>query len=285
MILPEYNQARQIELLGKYPHQPLAGQVALVTGANSGIGEGCARHLAAAGASVVINYVRSPESAEKIAAEITGAGGQAITEMADVSQEDQVTAMVQSAVAQFGTLDILIANAGLQQDARLTEMTVSQWDLVMNVNLKGQFLCAREVIKEFLRRGPQPGGSVALGKIVCMSSVHELIPWAHHVNYAASKGGVKLMMQSIAQEVADKKIRVNAIAPGAIATPINKPAWDTAEAEAKLLDLIPYNRVGLPDDIGQAAVWLSSDASDYVVGTTLFVDGGMCVFEGFATGG
>lgn len=284
MVLPTYDLARQKELLGLYPHQPLKGQFALVTGASSGIGEGCARHLAAAGAGVAINYITHPEAAEAIAADIREAGGRAITILTDVSQEDQVIAMVQTCVKEFGTLDILVPNAGLQQDSKLEAMSLAQWDLVMNVNLKGQFLCIREAVKEFERRGMREV-SKALGKIVCMSSVHEVIPWAGHVNYAASKGGIKLMMQSIAQEISDRKIRVNSIAPGAIATPINRPAWDTDEAEAKLLDLIPYNRVGLPDDIGQACVWLASDASDYVVGTTLFVDGGMTLCEGFASGG
>ena len=284
MVLQEYDLNRQKELIAMYPHQPLKGQFALVTGANSGIGEGCARHLAAAGAGVVINYVRGPEAAQKIVDDIVGSGGRAISIMADVSNEEQVIAMVQAAVKEFGTLDIMVPNAGLQQDSKIENMTVAQWDLVMNVNLKGQFLCIREAIKDFERRGMREV-SRALGKIICMSSVHEVIPWAGHVNYAASKGGIKLMMQSVAQEISDRKIRVNSIAPGAIATPINRPAWDTDAAEAKLLDLIPYNRVGVPDDIGQAAVFLASDASDYIVGTTLFVDGGMTLCEGFATGG
>lgn len=284
MVLPAYNLDRQRELITLYPHQPLKGQYALVTGANSGIGQGCVRHLAAAGAAVGVNYVSGPEAAEAIVADINQSGGRAIAVKADVSNEEQVVAMFETCIKEFGTLDILVPNAGLQQDSKLENMTVAQWDLVMNVNLRGQFLCIREAVKEFQRRGFRDV-SKALGKIVCMSSVHEVIPWAGHVNYAASKGAVKLMMQSVAQEVSDRKIRVNSIAPGAIATPINRAAWDTDAAEAKLLDLIPYNRVGLPDDIGQAAVWLASDASDYVVGTTLFVDGGMTLCEGFASGG
>lgn len=284
MVLQSYNLERQRELIAMYPHQPLKGQFALVTGANSGIGEGCARHLAAAGAAVAVNYVRNPEAADAIVADINQSGGRAIAVIADVSSEEQVQAMFQTTIQEFGTLDIVVPNAGLQQDSRIENMTLAQWDLVMNVNLKGQFLCAREAVREFERRGFRDV-SRALGKIICMSSVHEVIPWAGHVNYAASKGGVKLFMQSLAQEISDRRIRVNSIAPGAIATPINRPAWDTPEAEAKLLDLIPYNRVGIPDDIGQACVWLASDASDYVVGTTLFVDGGMTLCEGFATGG
>jgi glucose 1-dehydrogenase len=284
MQLEDYSLARQRALVREYPHQPLKGQIALVTGANSGIGEACARHAAAAGATVAINYVAMPEKAQAIADDIAGAGGQAASFCADVSDEAQVMSMYDQIRAKLGTIDILIANAGLQRDAPLETMTIAQWDMVINVNLRGQFLCAREAAKEFQRRGPR-AVSRSLGKIVCMSSVHQLIPWAKHVNYAASKGGVLMLMQSLAQELAGRAIRVNGIAPGAIATPINRSAWETPEAEAKLLDLIPYNRVGVPDDIGRAAVWLSSDASDYVVGSTLFVDGGMTTFESFSTGG
>ena len=275
----------QQRIRANYPHQPLTGQRALVTGANSGIGEAVARHLAAAGAKVAVNYVVHPEQAELIAAEIREDGGHAIAIPADVSQEDQVIAMFERAVSEFGSLDIVVPNAGLQRDAKVTEMTIEQWNLVLNVNLTGQFLCAREAVREFMRRPIDPTISVARGKIIHMSSVHEFIPWSGHVNYGASKGGVMLLMKSLAQEVAADLIRVNSIGPGAIKTQINTAAWATPEAEAKLLDLIPYNRVGVPDDIGKAAVWLASDASDYVTGQTLFVDGGMTLMEGFATGG
>jgi glucose 1-dehydrogenase len=275
----------QASLKARYPHQPLHGQKALVTGANSGIGESVARHLAAAGASVVVNYVFNPEAAKAIVEEIEGAGGEAVALQADVSKEDQVQAMFQQMFARYGTIDILVNNAGLQKDAAFADMTLDQWNFVLGVNLTGQFLCAREAVREFLRRGVRPEVSCAAGKIICMSSVHEVIPWAGHANYAASKGGIMLLMKSLAQEVAPHRIRVNSIGPGAIKTPINKSAWDTPEAEQKLLQLIPYERVGLPEDIGRAAVWLASDDSDYVTGITLFADGGMTLYPGFATGG
>jgi glucose 1-dehydrogenase len=156
---------------------------------------------------------------------------------------------------------------------------------VIGVNLTGQFLCTRAATREFKRRGVVPGISQAAGKIICMSSVHQQIPWAGHANYAASKGGVMLLMQSIAQELAPYFIRVNGIAPGAIRTPINTAAWETPAAYADLMTLVPYKRIGEPDDIAQAAVWLASDAADYVTGATLFVDGGMTLYPGFATGG
>ena len=267
------------------PAKPLKNQKALVTGANSGIGEACAIALGTAGADVAVNYVSNPEEAERVAALIRESGSDAMTLRADVSQENEVQPMFAQAIEHFGTIDILINNAGLQRDAPFHEMTLAQWSTVMNVNLTGQFLCAREAVREFLRRGVVPSVSSAAGKIICMSSVHEVIPWAGHVNYAASKGGVMLMMKSMAQELAPKKIRVNSVAPGAIKTPINREAWETPAAEQRLLDLIPEGRVGFPEDIARAVVWLASDASDYVVGTTLFVDGGMTLYPGFATGG
>ncbi|MFH8683909.1 SDR family oxidoreductase [Streptomyces lydicus] len=270
---------------GVIPARLLQGQKALVTGANSGIGKATAIGLGRAGADVVVNYVAGRAEAEQVVEEISGFGVRAAAYEADVSQEDQVAAMIERMVAEFGTIDILVANAGLQRDAPFTEMTVAQWQKVLDVNLTGQFLCAREATKEFLRRGVVPEVSRAAGKIICMSSVHQLIPWAGHVNYAASKGGVQMMMTTLAQELAPHRIRVNAIAPGAIRTPINRSAWDTPDAEKGLLQLIPYGRVGDPEDIAHAAVGLASDLMDYVVGTTLYVDGGMTLFPGFAAGG
>ncbi|MFE0510048.1 SDR family oxidoreductase [Streptomyces sp. NPDC058964] len=267
------------------PAQLLKGQKALVTGANSGIGKATAIGLGRAGADVVVNYVAGREEAERVVEEITSFGVRAAAYEADVSQEDQVVAMMDRMVGEFGTIDVLVANAGLQRDAPVTEMTLAQWRKVLDVNLTGQFLCAREATKEFLRRGVVPEVSRAAGKIICMSSVHQIIPWAGHVNYASSKGGVQMMMQTLAQELAPKKIRVNAVAPGAIRTPINRSAWETPEAERDLLRLIPYDRVGDPEDIANAVVALASDLMDYVVGATLYVDGGMTLFPGFATGG
>jgi glucose 1-dehydrogenase len=267
------------------PLQPLKNQKALVTGANSGIGEACALALGAAGADVVINYVSRPEEAERVVKSIRQSGTRAIAFQADVSREDQVRAMFAEMLKEFGTIDILVNNAGLQRDSSLQDMTLEQWNTVIAINLTGQFLCAREAVREFLRRGIVPEVSTAAGKIICMSSVHEVIPWGGHVNYAASKGGVMQLMKSMAQELAPKKIRVNSIAPGAVKTPINRAAWETPAAEAELLKLIPEGRVGVPDDIARAAVWLASDTSDYVTGTTLFVDGGMTLYPGFATGG
>ena len=265
----------------------LQGQVAIITGASSGIGAGVAKALAAAGATVVVNYPVpvTKDAADQVLKEITDAGGTGISSACDVSKEEQVVKMFADIVKQFGTVDILVNNAGLQRDAKFTEMTLEQWNFVLGVNLTGQFLCAREAIKEFLRRGLDEKRSKAAGKIICMSSVHEVIPWAGHANYAASKGGIMMMMKTIAQEFAPKKIRINSIAPGAIATPINHDAWDTAQHLQDLLKLIPEKRIGQVQDIGNAAVFLASDDADYINGTTLFVDGGMTLYPGFEDNG
>lgn len=261
----------------------LEGQVAIVTGGNSGIGEGIVRALSAAGAAVVIDYAAHAEVAEKLERELTAAGGRARAVAADVANEAQVAALFAAAVQEFGAVHILVNNAGIQRDAPFTEMTLQQWEQVMAVNLTGQFVCAREAARQFLRQ--PPGASPARGKIICISSVHQEIPWAGHVNYASSKGGVRMMMESLAQELAPQRIRVNAIAPGAIRTGINREAWETPQALAALLKLIPYGRIGEAEDVAKAAVWLASDDSDYVTGTTLFVDGGMTLYPGFRTGG
>jgi glucose 1-dehydrogenase len=263
----------------------LGGQKALVTGANSGIGQAIALALGAAGADVVVNYVSGEPAAQAVVDRITAGGGRAIALQADVSDEAQVQAMFGAMLREFGTIDILVNNAGLQQDAPIFDMTLAQWNKVIGVNLTGQFLCTREAVREFRRRGVVPEVSCAAGKILCISSVHEVIPWAGHVNYAASKGGVMLMMKSIAQELAPLRVRVNSIGPGAVRTPINTGAWATPEAYDELMKLVPYKRIGEPDDIGRAAVWLVSDYADYVNGVTLFVDGGMTLYPGFATGG
>lgn len=265
--------------------QRLANQVALVTGGSSGIGAAVARALAAAGAAVAVSYSSHPEGADAVVKDIEQAGGRAFSVHADVSREDEVQAMFAEVVQRYGTLHILVANSGIQQDAKFVDMTLAQWQRVLDVNLTGQFLCTRAAAREFIRRGAQPDISKATGKIICMSSVHEVIPWAGHVNYAASKGGVMLLMKSLAQELAPHKIRVNSIGPGAIATPINASARDTPEEEKDLLRLIPYGRVGAPEDIGQVAAWLASDEADYITGTTIFADGGMLLYPGFESGG
>jgi len=263
----------------------LKGQTALVTGGDSGIGKGIALKLAASGANIIVNYNSNKEAAEETVEQIIALGSSAIIHQANVGNEADVQEMFRIAIKHFGTIDILVNNAGLQEDSSFIDMTLEQWNKVINVNLTGQFLCAREAVREFVKRGARPEVSKALGKIICISSVHEVIPWGGHANYAASKGGVLMLMKSMAQELGQLKIRINSIGPGAIKTPINNEAWETPEAAEKLLKLIPYNRIGETEDIGNAALWLASDDSDYVHGTTLFVDGGMTLYPGFSSNG
>jgi glucose 1-dehydrogenase len=267
------------------PDQLLRGQKALVTGASSGVGEGIARALGAAGAAVAVNYAAQADAARRIAGEIAQSGVATLAIRADVSKETEVEAMFEEVLSAWGTIDILVSNAGLQRDTAFTAMTLEQWNTVIGVNLTGMFLCARAATRAMVKQGIRPGVSRAAGKIICTSSVHEVIPWAGHVNYAASKGGVKLFMQSLAQEVAPYRIRVNSVAPGAIRTSINRAAWETPEALAALLRLIPYGRIGLPEDVGKAVAWLASDDADYIHGQTIFVDGGMTLYPEFALGG
>ena len=262
----------------------LAQQVALVTGGSSGIGAASARALAAAGAAVVVHYNAQAEPAQALAAEIKAAGGRAIALGGDVSKEADVERLFEQTLEAFGYLDILLANSGIQQDAPAVDMTLEQWNAVIGVNLTGQFLCARSALRIFKRQGIREGVSRAAGKIIHMSSVHQVIPWAGHVNYATSKGGLDMLMRSLAQEVSHHKIRINGIAPGAIRTAINRDVTE-GEAEQALLKLIPYGRVGEAEEVANAVVWLASDMSDYVVGSTLFIDGGMSLYPEFRCNG
>ncbi len=263
----------------------LENQIALVTGGSSGIGAGIAKAMGEAGAKVIVNFASSEEAANRVVQEISDNGGEAFAVKADVSDEEQVLSMFKTIINKYGILDILVNNSGVQKDSEFVNMTLKQWQTVIGINLTGAFLCTREAAREFMRRGVDMKKSKAAGKIIFISSVHEVIPWAGHANYAASKGGIMLLMKSVAQELAPHKIRVNSIGPGAIKTNINRNAWETPESEAALLKLIPYKRVGEPEDIGKVAVWLASDESDYVTGTTIFADGGMLLYPGFATGG
>lgn len=262
----------------------LQGQIALVSGASSGIGAGIATALAAAGAIVAVNHRGSVDKAADVLRRIESIGGTALPVKADVSVEADVVQMFDEVVRRHGRIDIVVANAGVQKDSALADMSLRQWQTVIDINLTGQFLCTREAVRHFLKQEASPA-SKARGKIICMSSVHQLIPWAGHANYAASKGGVMQLVKSLALEVADRGIRVNGIAPGAIKTPINEEAWSDETAMAALLTLIPYGRIGETDDVARAAVWLASDEADYITGTTLFVDGGMSLYPGFKDNG
>jgi glucose 1-dehydrogenase len=263
----------------------LAGQSALVTGASSGIGKAIAIEFAREGAHVVVNYASDESRKDKVLEEIKAFGGSAIAFRADVSNEDEVRAMFSEMKKTFGTIDILVNNAGIQKDSHFKDMSLADWQQVISINLTGQFLCSREAVREFTARGMMPERSRSLGKIICMSSVHEVIPWAGHANYAASKGGVNMLMKTMAQELGPLKIRVNSIAPGAIKTRINRAAWETEVVLDKLIELIPYKRIGVPEDIAKVAVWLATDESEYIHGASIDVDGGMTLYPEFSDNG
>jgi glucose 1-dehydrogenase len=266
-------------------NKPLEGQTAIVTGASSGIGAAVARELGRMGAGVCVNYRSDEKGAFHTIARINELGSYALPVQADVSDPEQVGHLFSKTLDKFETLDILVNNAGIQKDASFRKMSSDDWQKVINVNLTGQFLCSKQAVEIFCSQRVREGVSKAAGKIVCMSSVHEEIPWAGHVNYAAAKGGVQMFMKSLAQEVAHEKIRVNGVAPGAIATDINREVWESEEGRKKMLELIPYGRIGEPEDVGRAVGWLVSDEADYLIGTTLFVDGGMMLYPGFREGG
>ena len=264
--------------------EELKGQKALVTGASSGIGRAIAIALAQAGADVVVNYHSDRKEAERVVDLIQRSGRKAYSHKADISKESQVKSMFKRMLENFKTIDILVNNAGIQKDRPITRMSLEDWEDVIKVNLTGCFLCTREVVKIMKRHKGLKNVSSSFGKIIFISSVHEIIPWAGHVNYAASKAGVMMLMKSVAQEVAPLGIRVNSVAPGAIRTRINQDVWANPKKNKKLMKLIPYQKIGRPEDVGKAVVWLSSDDSDYVTGETLYIDGGMTLYPGFQSG-
>ena len=267
-------------------HRVLVGQKALVTGASKGLGQAMAIGFARAGADVLVNYSTDEEGARYTARVIEEHGGRAVVFKANVSKENEVNAMFACMMENFGRLDICVPNAAIQLNAPVDEMTMDQWQGVIDVNLTGMFLCAREAVRAFKRQGIDRAISYACGKLIFISSVHDIIPWEGNANYAAAKGGLMLFMKSLAQEVAHLRIRVNSISPGAIRTPMNVEKLTSQEMyERVLLKLIPAKRIGEPDDVARTAVWLASDESDYLQGTAIYVDGGMTLYPGFIGAG
>jgi len=253
----------------------LQGKRALVTGASSGIGKATALRLAAEGASVCVNHYSDGEraDADAVVAAVRAQGRDAFAQQADVASEPAVVAMVRAAVERFGGLDVLVNNAGIEKQAPLTEMSLDLWNAVLTTNLTGTFLCIREAAKVMVGQGG--------GVIVNMSSVHEFIPWPGFAHYCASKGGMKLLMQTAARELAPSGVRVLNIAPGAIATPINASVLDDPEAKHAVEEEIPLGRFGRPEEIAAAVAWAASNEAGYATGTTLIIDGGMSTYPRF----
>jgi len=261
----------------------LDDQVALVTGASSGIGRAIAMAYARAGAAVILNYRSNDEAIAEMGRELDELGARWMAAKADTSDEDAVGEMFKAAVTRFGGLDIVVANAGVQRDSPTLDMSLDDWNAVIATNLTGQFLVSRAALRQFAAQG-EWNVSAAAGKLILMGSVHDRIPWAGHVNYAAAKGGTSMLMRSLAQEFAPRRVRVNAIAPGAVRTGINAGEME-GENLRRTLAQIPYGRIGKVEDIASAAVFLASDLSDYIVGETILVDGGMSLYAAFADAG
>lgn len=255
-------------------NRPLSGRTALVTGASKGIGSATARRLADDGSAVVVNYSGSVEEAEQLVAEIGRDGGEAVAIQGDVSREDDVRELFARGRQQMGPIDVLINNAGVEKACPLQDMALEDWQRVIDVNLTGAFLCCREFARELIKEGLP-------GVIVNVSSVHEVIPWRNFSHYCASKGGLRLFGQSIAHELAPHAIRVVGIGPGAIATPINEEMLADPEERQKVESQIPWGRIGSAEEVAAAIAWLAGPEADYVVGSTLFPDGGMLLYPNF----
>ena len=258
----------------------LDGQKALVTGGNTGIGQGIAVALGQAGADVAVNYIRGSTAARNVVRLIRKAGSQGVAIRADISKEKQVHTLFDRAIEALGSLDIVVNNAGILDDAPIDRMTLTQWNNVISVNLTGQFLCIREAVRAFKRRGTIGGVSASLGTIICISSIHEVIPYGGHANYAASKAGVMQLMKSVAQEVAPYRIRVNSICPGITRSQLSRSVWEESDRYESVMKVLPYGRIGEPEDIGRLAVFLASDQADYITGTSIFIDGGITLYAG-----
>jgi glucose 1-dehydrogenase len=252
-----------------------AGRRALVTGAATGIGRVTAERLGSEGAGVIVNYIGDSGPADDLVREIEADGGRAVAIAADVADEEQVVAMFDSAAeALGGPVDLLVNNAGIEKPFPLVEMPLEEWNKVLSVNLTGSFLCARQAARGLIDAGKP-------GVILNVSSVHEVIPWPSFGHYCASKGGMKLWAQTIARELAPHGIRVANVAPGAILTPMNQELVDDPEKRREVEEEVPWGRLGKPEEIAAAISWLASPDAEYVVGTTLFVDGGMTLYPKF----
>ena len=256
----------------------LQNKRALVTGANSGIGRAIAIRLAQEGASVTVNYVTHPEAADEVVREIKDAGGQAIAVMADISNEAQVEAMFARTLGELGGLEILVNNAGMETYQPFLEMPLEAWQKVLNIDLTGAFLCAQRAARAMVKSG-------AGGAIVNITSVHQTIPWGGYAHYCAAKSALAMLTKTIALELATENVRINAVAPGAIATPINQNVWGDPDSLRDLLTKIPSERVGKPEEVASVVAFLCSDEASYVTGATVYVDGGMTLYPSFRHGG
>lgn len=246
----------------------LENKVALITGASSGIGKGIVMEFVRQGAKVVINHYPNDKEAASAAEMVKNLGKNTVAFPADVSKRDQVEQMFANAVAHFGRVDIVVSNAGIEKQIPFQDITDDDWNNIMSVNLYGSFVVSQTAVRQMIKQGNG-------GKVLFISSVHEDIPFPNHTIYCASKGGVRMMMRNMAVDLAPHQINVNNIAPGAIATPINQAVLDNPKEKSNAISEIPWGRFGTPDEVAKVAVFLASDDSEYVTGSTYYVDGGM----------
>lgn len=258
-------------------YSDLEGKVIVITGASTGLGKAMALRFGEEKAKVIVNFRSDENEANAVVEGVKKAGGDAIAVKGDVTVEEDVINLVQTAVNKFGTLDVMINNAGIENPVASHEMPLSDWNRVINTNLTGAFLGSREAIKYFVENDIK-------GSVINMSSVHEMIPWPLFVHYAASKGGIKLMTQTLALEYAPKGIRINNIGPGAINTPINAEKFADPVKRADVESMVPMGYIGKPEEIAAVAAWLASSQASYVTGITLFADGGMTLYPEFQAG-
>ena len=246
----------------------LENKVAIITGSATGIGQAMAIAMAKEGASIVVDYVGNPDAPKDTLQQIESAGGKAIAVMADVSQPDHVTQLIQQTVQKFGRLDIFVNNAGIEYKHPFTEFPFDQIQKIIAVNLIGPMLCCQAAAKQMIAQGNG-------GRIINISSVHEDLPMTGNAPYCVTKGGLRMLTRTIAVELAPHQITVNNIGPGAIFTPIDADVEANPEMEKQLMAEIPLSRWGKPEEVAGLAVFLASDAASYITGSTYFIDGGM----------
>lgn len=258
-------------------YEDLKGKVVAITGGSTGLGRAMALRFAKEGANVAINYYKDEAEAQQVKSELEAYGVKAIIFGGDVQKEEDVVNFVQTTINELGTLDVMVNNAGIENPVPSHEMPLEDWNRVIGTNLTGAFLGSREAIKYFVEHDIK-------GSVINMSSVHEMIPWPLFVHYAASKGGIKLMTETLALEYAPKGIRVNSIGPGAIDTPINAEKFADPAQRADVESMVPMGFIGEPEDVANCAAFLASEQARYVTGITLFVDGGMTKYPDFQAG-
>nr|WP_263314973.1 glucose 1-dehydrogenase [Mammaliicoccus sp. Marseille-Q6498] len=258
-------------------YKDLKDKVVIITGGNSGIGKSTSERFGREESKVVINYLDHAEDAEAIVKTIKESGGDAIAVQGDVSKEEDIKNLIQKAHEKFGRIDVMINNAGFEKPIPTHEMSLEEWSKVIDINLTGAFLGSREAVKYYLEHDIK-------GQIINTASVHDVIPWPNYVNYAASKGGLKLMMETMSMEYGKNGIRINNVSPGAVVTEHTREKFSDPATRKETLEMIPLNEIGEADQVANINAFLASEQAHYIHGTTIYVDGGMTNYPAFMGG-